>query len=158
MGGNGQKCLSSKAVAIFERGAYPQYMSASGAKRQICEPEGQAKWRECRCRLLRFYSGQVFSTFPFFKRHWWIMILCLNGCMLDGGNPIPDWNGLHESALVELMGFPTERVPLSGGKTQLIYDQGRLDQHEGSHTSWTCRMYFQTNNQGFIENVSSVGC
>ncbi|MEC4674450.1 MAG: hypothetical protein VST68_09695 [Nitrospirota bacterium] len=33
-------------------------------ERQVCEPEGQANWRERRWRPLRQGSGHVFLTFP----------------------------------------------------------------------------------------------
>ncbi|MEC4672621.1 MAG: hypothetical protein VST68_00400, partial [Nitrospirota bacterium] len=33
-------------------------------ERQVCEPEGQANWRERRWRPLRPGSGHVFSPFP----------------------------------------------------------------------------------------------
>jgi len=54
--GNVRKSSSSKAAAVLTHGAYIKYVSASGAKRQVCEPEGQAKARERRWWL--------FSTFP----------------------------------------------------------------------------------------------
>ena len=67
--GNVQKSSSSKAAALLTRGAYFQYVSASGATRQVCEPEGQAKWR--RCLASRFGKAKerrwrLFSTFPVF--------------------------------------------------------------------------------------------
>ena len=100
----------------------------------------------------------LYPNHSLFRKRGLILIFILHGCVVDGGQPMPDWNGLHEEALVELMGAPTERVSLPGGKMQLIYDQGRLDHHAGSHGSWTCRMYFTTDDRGFVEHVSSAGC
>jgi len=68
MRGNVQKRSSSKAAALLTRGAYSQYVSASGAKRQVCEPEGQAKWRPQVCASrpgkARERRWRLFSTFP----------------------------------------------------------------------------------------------
>ena len=92
-----------------------------------------------------------------------VLLLCLilqiAGCLFDRREPIFDWEGLHEDELVEMMGPPTERVALPGGKVQLIFDQGRLAQHNvGTHESWSCRVYFETDSRGFVQRVTSSGC
>ena len=86
------------------------------------------------------------------------VVMLIPGCQSDGAAPVSDWMGLHEDQLVKMMGPPTERVVLPGGNVQLIFDHGRLDQHVGSHASWTCRMYFEVDPRGFVEEVSSSGC
>ncbi|MDA0738195.1 MAG: hypothetical protein O3A59_04490, partial [Nitrospirae bacterium] len=40
-----------------------QYVSASGAKRQVCEPEGQAKGRLCLCEPFRQSQGTPLAAF-----------------------------------------------------------------------------------------------
>lgn len=86
------------------------------------------------------------------------VLLLVGGCASDRRDPIFNWQGLHEKELLEMMGPPTERVSLSGGKVQLIFDHGPLDQRAGTHESWTCRMYFETDSRGFIQRVTSSGC
>ncbi len=58
--------VEGKAAAVLTRGAYSQYVSARGATRQVCEPEGQAKGRPCQCEA-RERCWRLFSTFLRFK-------------------------------------------------------------------------------------------
>ncbi len=58
-----QSGVEEKAAAVLTRGAYSHYVSASGAKRQVCEPEGQAKGRRCLCEPLRQSQRTLLAAF-----------------------------------------------------------------------------------------------
>jgi len=57
--------VEGKATALLTHGAYSQYVSTSGAKRQVCEPEGQENGRPAYAKPLSAFVahfGEVGSA------------------------------------------------------------------------------------------------
>jgi len=57
------KKFAQQGRSRFDARSVLPYVSASGAKRQVCEPEGQAKCRLCLCEPPRQSQGTPLAAF-----------------------------------------------------------------------------------------------
>ena len=75
----------------------------------------------------------------------------LTGCM---GNKMSSWEGKHRDDLIQKWGPPSQETAFTKGGASLVYIQTWANRYGAN----TCRMVFNTDNDGIIKSWSYYGC